>query len=217
MKEYNLRNSEDIKKEFKENLISFIELIDDKDKKYTDYGVQYEFAQKAFSFLENLDEAAVRIAKKEIDRNMKEMGQEDGLNYSEIISPTVIEDSLIKDNYGSYRFPETYPDDMILNALRNNPSVLKDEINDYNSKNNRKTVDELVDLYEAGANEVIKDIMNDLKLDLDKELCLGDLEEIYNKIETDLEKKEKGSFSLEGMKENKAIYKSSLENNDMEY
>lgn len=45
MKEYNLRNSEDIKKEFKENLISFIELIDDKDKKYTDYGVQYEFAQ----------------------------------------------------------------------------------------------------------------------------------------------------------------------------
>lgn len=217
MKEYNLRNSEDIKKEFKENLISFIELIDDKDKKYTDYGVQYEFAQKAFSFLENLDEAAVRIAKKEIDRNMEEMGQEDGLNYSEIISPTVIEDSLIKDNYGSYRFPETYPDDMILNALRNNPSVLKDEINDYNSKNNRKTVDELVDLYEAGANEVIKDIMNDLKLDLDKELCLGDLEEIYNKIETDLEKKEKGSFSLEGIKENKAIYKSSLENNDMEY
>lgn len=217
MKEYNLRNSEDIKKEFKENLISFIELIDDKDKKYTDYGVQYEFAQKAFSFLENLDEAAVRIAKKEIDRNMEEMGQEDGLNYSEIISPTVIEDSLIKDNYGSYRFPETYPDDMILNALRNNPSVLKDEINDYNSKNNRKTVDELVDLYETGANEVIKDIMNDLKLDLDKELCLGDLEEIYNKIETDLEKKEKGSFSLEGIKENKAIYKSSLENNDMEY
>lgn len=217
MKEYNLRNSEDIKKEFKENLISFIELIDDKDKKYTDYGVQYEFAQKAFSFLENLDEAAVRIAKKEIDRNMEEMGQEDGLNYSEIISPTVIEDSLIKDNYDSYRFPETYPDDMILNALRNNPSVLKDEINDYNSKSNRKTVDELVDLYEAGANEVIKDIMNDLKLDLDKELCLGDLEEIYNKIETDLEKKEKGSFSLEGIKENKAIYKSSLENNDMEY
>lgn len=217
MKEYNLRNSEDIKKEFKENLISFIELIDDKDKKYTDYGVQYEFAQKAFSFLENLDEAAVRIAKKEIDRNMEEMGQEDGLNYSEIISPTVIEDSLIKDNYGSYRFPETYPDDMILNALRNNPSVLKDEINDYNSKNNRKTVDELIDLYETGANEVIKDIMNDLKLDLDKELCLGDLEEIYNKIETDLEKKEKGSFSLEGIKENKTIYKSSLENNDMEY
>lgn len=217
MKEYNLRNSEDIKKEFKENLLSFIELIDDKDKKYTDYGVQYEFAQKAFSFLENLDEAAVRIAKKEIDRNMEEMGQEDGLNYSEIISPTVIEDSLIKDNYGSYRFPETYPDDMILNALRNNPSVLKDEINDYNSKNNRKTVDELVDLYEAGANEVIKDIMNDLKLDLNKELCLGDLEEIYNKIETDLEKKEKGSFSLEGIKENKAIYKLSLENNDMEY
>ena len=106
---------------------------------------------------------------------------------------------------------------MILNALRNNPSVLKDEINDYNSKNNRKTVDELIDLYETGANEVIKDIMNDLKLDLDKELCLGDLEEIYNKIETDLEKKEKGSFSLEGIKENKAIYKSSLENNDMEY
>lgn len=217
MKEYNLRNSEDIKKEFKENLISFIELIDDKDKKYTDYGVQYEFAQKAFSFLENLDEAAVRIAKKEIDRNMEEMGQEDGLNYSEIISPTVIEDSLIKDNYGSYRFPETYPDDMILNALRNNPSVLKDEINDYNSKNNRKTVDELIDLYETGANEVIKDIMNELKIDLDKELCLGDLEEIYNKIETDIEKKEKGSFSLEGIKENKAIYKSSLENNDMEY
>ena len=217
MKEYNLRNSEDIKKEFKENLISFIELIDDKDKKYTDYGVQYEFAQKAFSFLENLDEAAVRIAKKEIDRNMEEMGQEDGLNYSEIISPTVIEDSLIKDNYGSYRFPETYPDDMILNALRNNPSVLKDEINDYNSKSNRKTVDELVDLYEKSAIEVIKDIMNELKIDLDKDLCLGDLEEIYNKIETDLEKKEKGSFSLEGIKENKAIYKSSLENNDMEY
>lgn len=217
MKEYNLRNSEDIKKEFKENLISFIELIDDKDKKYTDYGVQYEFAQKAFSFLENLDEAAVRIAKKEIDRNMEEMGQEDGLNYSEIISPTVIEDSLIKDNYGSYRFPETYPDDMILNALRNNPSVLKDEINDYNSKNNRKTVDELVDLYETGANEVIKDIMNELKIDLDKDLCLGDLEEIYNKIETDIEKKEKGSFSLEEIEENKTIYKSSLENSDREY
>lgn len=217
MKKYNLRNNEDIKKEFKDNLLSFIELIDDKERKLTDYGVQYEFAQKAFSFLENLDEAAVRIAKKEIDRNMEKMGQEDGLNYSEIISPTVIEDSLIKDNYGSYRFPETYSDDMILNALRNNPSVLKDEINDYNSKNNRKTVDELIDLYEAGANEVIKDIMSELKLDLDKELCLGDLEEIYNKIETDLEKKEKGSFSLEGIKENKAIYKSSLENNDMEY
>ena len=31
MKEYNLRNSEDIKKEFKENLLSFVELIDDKE------------------------------------------------------------------------------------------------------------------------------------------------------------------------------------------
>ena len=71
MKEYNLRNSEDIKKEFKENLVSFIELIDDKDKKYTDYGVQYEFAKKAFSFLENLDEAGVRIAKSELNRNIE--------------------------------------------------------------------------------------------------------------------------------------------------
>ena len=217
MKEYNLRNSEDIKKEFKENLISFIELIDDKDKKYTDYGVQYEFAQKAFSFLENLDEAGVRIAKSELDRNIEEMYQEDSLNYTEIVSFSVIEDSLTEDNYEKYRFPETYSDEMRLNALRNNPSVLKNEINDYNSKNSEKTVDELVDLYEKSAIEVIKDIMNDLKLDLDKELCLGDLEEIYNKIETDLEKKEKGSFSLEGIKENKAIYKSSLENNDMEY
>ena len=217
MKEYNLRNSEDIKKEFKENLISFIELIDDKDKKYTDYGVQYEFAQKAFSFLENLDEAGVRIAKSELDRNIEEMYQEDSLNYTEIVSFSVIEDSLTEDNYEKYRFPETYSDEMRLNALRNNPSVLKNEINDYNSKNSQKTVDELTDLYEKSAIEVIKDIMIDLKLDLDKELCLGDLKEIYNKIETDIEKKEKGSFSLEGIKENKAIYKSSLENNDMEY
>ena len=59
--------------------------------------------------------------------------------------------------------------------------------------------------------------MNELKIDLDKELCLGDLEEIYNKIETDIEKKEKGSFSLEEIEENKAIYKSSLENSDKEY
>ena len=217
MKEYNLRNSEDIKKEFKENLISFIELIDDKDKKYTDYGVQYEFAQKAFSFLENLDEAGVRIAKSELDRNIEEMYQEDSLNYTEIVSFSVIEDSLTKDNYEKYRFPEAYPNDMILNALRNNPSVLKNEINDYNSKNSQKTVDELTDLYEKSAIEVIKDIMIDLKLDLDKELCLGDLEEIYNKIETGIEKKEKGSFSLEEIEENKAIYKSSLENSDKEY
>lgn len=217
MKEYNLRNSEDIKKEFKENLISFIELIDDKDKKYTDYGVQYEFAQKAFSFLENLDEAAVRIAKSELNRNIEEMYQEDSLNYTEIVSFSVLEDSLTENNYGSYRFPEAYPNDMILNALRNNPSVLKNEINDYNSKEEEKTVDELIDLYEKGAVEVIKDIMSELKLDLDKELCLGDLEEIYNKIETDIEKKEKGSFSLEDIEEAKTIYKSSLENNDKEY
>jgi hypothetical protein len=217
MKEYNLRNSEDIKKEFKENLISFIELIDDKDKKYTDYGVQYEFAQKAFSFLENLDEAGVRIAKSELNRNIEEMYQEDSLNYTEIVSFSVIEDSLTEDNYEKYRFPETYSDEMRLNALRNNPSVLKNEINDYNSKNSEKTVDELTDLYEKSAIEVIKDIMTDLKFDLDKELCLGDLEEIYNKIETDIEKKEKGSFSLEEIEENKAIYKSSLENSDKEY
>ena len=217
MKEYNLRNSEDIKKEFKENLVSFIELIDDKDKKYTDYGVQYEFAQKAFSFLENLDEAGVRIAKSELNRNIEEMYQEDSLNYTEIVSFSVIEDSLTEDNYEKYRFPETYSDEMRLNALRNNPSVLKNEINDYNSKNSEKTVDELTDLYEKSAIEVIKDIMTDLKFDLDKELCLGDLEEIYNKIETDIEKKEKGSFSLEEIEENKTIYKSSLENNDKEY
>lgn len=217
MKEYNLRNSEDIKKEFKENLVSFIELIDDKDKKYTDYGVQYEFAQKAFSFLENLDEAGVRIAKSELNRNIEEMYQEDSLNYTKIVSFSVIEDSLTEDNYEKYRFPETYSDEMRLNALRNNPSVLKNEINDYNSKNSEKTVDELTDLYEKSAIEVIKDIMTDLKFDLDKELCLGDLEEIYNKIETDIEKKEKGSFSLEEIEENKAIYKSSLENSDKEY
>ena len=217
MKVYNLRNSEDIKKEFKENLISFIELIDDKDKKYTDYGVQYEFAQKAFSFLENLDEAGVRIAKSELNRNIEEMYQEDSLNYTEIVSFSVIEDSLTEDNYEKYRFPETYSDEMRLNALRNNPSVLKNEINDYNSKNSEKTVDELTDLYEKSAIEVIKDIMTDLKFNLDKELCLGDLEEIYNKIETDIEKKEKGSFSLEEIEENKAIYKSSLENSDKEY
>ena len=217
MKEYNLRNSEDIKKEFKENLMSFIELIDDKDKKLTDYGIQYEFAKKAFSFLENLDEAGVRIAKSQLNRNIEEMYQEDSLNYTEIINFSVLEDNLTEDNYNDYRFPEAYPNDMILNALRNNPSVLKNEINDYDTKESQKTVDELTDLYEKSAIEVIKDIMNELKIDLDKDLCLGDLEEIYNKIETDLEKKEKGSFSLEEIEENKAIYKSSLENSDREY
>lgn len=217
MKEYNLRNSEDIKKEFKENLMSFIELIDDKDKKLTDYGIQYEFAKKAFSFLENLDEAGVRIAKSELNRNIEEMYQEDSLNYTEIINFSVLEDNLTEDNYNGYRFPEAYPNDMILNALRNNPSVLKNEINDYDTKESQKTVDELTDLYEKSAIEVIKDIMNELKIDLDKDLCLGDLEEIYNKIETDIEKKEKGSFSLEEIEENKAMYKSSLENSDKEY
>lgn len=217
MKEYNLRNSEDIKKEFKENLLSFVELIDDKDRKLTDYGVQYEFAKKAFSFLENLDEAGVRIAKSELNRNIEEIYQEDSLNYTEIINFSVLEDNLTEDNYNGYRFPEAYPNDMILNALRNNPSVLKNEINDYDTKESQKTVDELTDLYEKSAIEVIKDIMNELKIDLDKDLCLGDLEEIYNKIETDIEKKEKGSFSLEEIEENKAIYKSSLENSDREY
>ena len=217
MKEYNLRNSEDIKKEFKENLLSFVELIDDKDRKLTDYGVQYEFAKKAFSFLENLDEAGVRIAKSELNRNIEEIYHEDSLNYTEIINFSVLEDNLTEDNYNGYRFPEAYPNDMILNALRNNPSVLKNEINDYDTKESQKTVDELTDLYEKSAIEVIKDIMNELKIDLDKDLCLGDLEEIYNKIETDIEKKEKGSFSLEEIEENKAIYKSSLENSDKEY
>lgn len=217
MKEYNLRNSEDIKKEFKENLLSFVELIDDKDRKLTDYGVQYEFAKKAFSFLENLDEAGVRIAKSELNRNIEEMYQEDSLNYTEIINFSVLEDNLTEDNYNGYRFPEAYPNDMILNALRNNPNVLKNEINDYDTKESQKTIDELTDLYEKSAIEVIKDIMNELKIDLDKDLCLGDLEEIYNKIETDIEKKEKGSFSLEEIEENKAIYKSSLENSDREY
>ena len=217
MKEYNLRNSEDIKKEFKENLLSFVELIDDKDRKLTDYGVQYEFAKKAFSFLENLDEAGVRIAKSELNRNIEEMYQEDSLNYTEIINFSVLEDNLTEDNYNGYRFPEAYPNDMILNALRNNPSVLKNEINDYDTKESQKTVDELTDLYEKSAIEVIKDIMKELNIDVDKDLCLGDLEEIYNKIETDIEKKEKGSFSLEEIEENKTIYKSSLENSDKEY
>ena len=192
-------------------------MIDDKDRKLTDYGVQYEFAKKAFSFLENLDEAGVRIAKSELNRNIEEMYQEDSLNYTEIINFSVLEDNLTEDNYNGYRFPEAYPNDMILNALRNNPSVLKNEINDYDTKESQKTVDELTDLYEKSAIEVIKDIMNELKIDLDKDLCLGDLEEIYNKIETDIEKKEKGSFSLEEIEENKAIYKSSLENSDREY
>lgn len=173
--------------------------------------------KKAFSFLENLDEAGVRIAKSELNRNIEEMYQEDSLNYTEIINFSVLEDNLTEDNYNGYRFPEAYPNDMILNALRNNPSVLKNEINDYDTKESQKTVDELTDLYEKSAIEVIKDIMNELKIDLDKDLCLGDLEEIYNKIETDIEKKEKGSFSLEEIEENKAIYKSSLENSDREY
>lgn len=123
------------------------------------------------------------------------------------------------DNY-NLSYPNNYNNEIIFSAIVNNPSVLMDEIKEFNDKIDQvesKDVNEVLqDLYTAGIEIMIKDVANELELK-EEELKVSDLMLIYNKIETDIEL-EKPSFSKETIEEQIKIEKEiEKQENEREY
>ena len=184
MLEYNIRSKEDLKNELKENVNKLANILN----KENNLGI--EFLQKRaeenlFSTLPNLDEMAVKISKEKIEEKIEN---------SSIYESTTPEHFVIQlevgydlENDDEYFYPNKYPHDILLESIKNNPSALIEKI-ETNNKAKLSINDELASFYTIGAKMLIEDIANDLNLNKE-ELNLGDLKEIYNKIE-DLEKKE---------------------------
>ena len=185
MLEYNIRSKEDLKNELKENVNKLANILN----KENNLGI--EFLQKRaeenfFSTLPNLDEMAVKIAKEKIEENIENSSIYDNTTPNHVIIQIEIGYDLENDD--EYFYPNKYPHDILLESIKNNPSALIEKI-ETNNKTNLSINDELANFYTIGAKMLIEDIANDLNLNKE-ELNLGDLKEIYNKIETDLEKKE---------------------------
>lgn len=127
--------------------------------------------------------------------------------------------TMITDNY-NLSYPNNYNNEIIFSAIVNNPSVLMDEMKEFNDKIDQvesKDVNEVLqELYTAGIEVMIKDVANELKLK-EEELKVSDLMLIYNKIETDIEH-EKPSFSKETIEEQIKIEKEiEKQENEREY
>ena len=185
MLEYNIRSKEDLKNELKENVNKLANILN----KENNLGI--EFLQKRaeenlFSTLPNLDEMAVKIAKEKIEEKIENSSIYDNTTPNHVIIQIEIGYDLENDD--EYFYPNKYPHDILLESIKNNPSALIEKI-ETNNKTNLSINDELANFYTIGAKMLIEDIANDLNLNKE-ELNLGDLKEIYNKIETDLEKKE---------------------------
>lgn len=185
MLEYNIRSKEDLKNELKENVNKLANILN----KENNLGI--EFLQKRaeenlFSTLPNLDEMAVKIAKEKIEEKIENSSIYDNTTTNHVIIQIEIGYDLENDD--EYFYPNKYPHDILLESIKNNPSALIEKI-ETNNKTNLSINDELANFYTIGAKMLIEDIANDLNLNKE-ELNLGDLKEIYNKIETDLEKKE---------------------------
>ena len=185
MLEYNIRNKEDLKNELRENVNKLANILN----KENNLGI--EFLQKRaeenlFSTLPNLDEMAVKIAKEKIEEKIENSSIYDNTTPNHVIIQIEIGYDLENDD--EYFYPNKYPHDILLESIKNNPSALIEKI-ETNNKIKLSINDELASFYTIGAKMLIEDIASELNLDNEK-LNLGDLKEIYNKIETVLEKKE---------------------------
>ena len=185
MLEYNIRNKEDLKNELKENVNKLANILN----KENNLGI--EFLQKRaeenlFSTLPNLDEIVVKIAKEKIEEKIENSSIYESTTPDHFVIQLEIGYDLENDD--EYFYPNKYPHDILLESIKNNPSALIEEIETSN-KTNLSINDELASFYTSGAKMLIEDIASELNLNKE-ELNLGDLKEIYNKIETDLEKKE---------------------------
>lgn len=184
MLEYNIRSKEDLKNELKENVNKLANILN----KENNLGI--EFLQKRaeenlFSTLPNLDEMAVKIAKEKIEEKIENSSIYESTTPDHFIIQLEVGYDLENDD--EYFYPNKYPHDILLESIKNNPSALIEKI-ETNNKAKLSINDELASFYTIGAKMLIEDIANDLNLNKE-ELNLGDLKEIYNKIE-DLEKKE---------------------------
>lgn len=185
MLEYNIRSKEDLKNELKENVNKLANMLNKENN------LGFEFLQKRaeenlFSTLPNLDEIAVKIAKEKIEEKIENSSIYENTTPSHVIIQIEIGYDLENDD--EYFYPNKYPHDILLESIKNNPSALIEKI-ETNNKAKLSINDELASFYTIGAKMLIEDIASDLNLDKEN-LNLGDLKEIYNKIETDLEKKE---------------------------
>lgn len=185
MLEYNIRSKEELKEELRENVNKLANTLN----KENNLGI--EFLQKRaeenlFSTLPNLDEIAVKIAKEKIEEKIENSSIYENTTPSHVIIQIEIGYDLENDD--EYFYPNKYPHDILLESIKNNPSALIEEI-ETNNKIKLSINDELASFYTSGAKMLIEDIASELNLNKE-ELNLGDLKEIYNKIETDLEKKE---------------------------
>lgn len=186
MLEYNIRSKEDLKNELRENVNKLANILNDKDNNLGIEFLQKRAEENLFSTLPNLDEIAVKIAKEKIEEKIENSSIYDNTTPNHVIIQIEIGYDLENDD--EYFYPNKYPHDILLESIKNNPSALIEKI-ETNNKTNLSINDELANFYTIGAKMLIEDIANDLNLNKE-ELNLGDLKEIYNKIETDLEKKE---------------------------
>lgn len=224
MRKYNIRTEEDIKNEFKSNLEELMEIADSHN--LTEYSKWKTFEKKAFSRLPNLDEETTYLTKEHLLKNIDNLDDNDKISFDEIVYSEDLENYIFEpdfdSNTNSYNlsYPNNYNNEILFSAIVNNPSVLMNEMKEFNSKIDQvesKDVNEfLQDLYTAGIEIMIKDVANELELK-EEELKISDLMLIYNKIETDIEHKEP-SISKETIEEQIKIEKEiEKQENEREY
>lgn len=220
MREYNIRTEVDKKNEFKNNLEELMEIADSHN--LTEYSKWKTFEKKAFSQLSNLDEETVFLTKEHLLKNIDNLNSNDKISFDEIVYSEDLEKYIFDPDTDNYNlsYPNNYNNEIIFSAIVNNPSVLMDEMKEFNDKIDQvesKDVNEVLqELYTAGIEVMIKDVANELKLK-EEELKVSDLMLIYNKIETDIEL-EKPSFSKETIEEQIKIEKEiEKQENEREY
>lgn len=220
MREYNIRTEVDKKNEFKSNLEELMEIADSHN--LTEYSKWKTFEKKAFSQLSNLDEETVFLTKEHLLKNIDNLDSNDKISFDEIVYSEDLEKYIFDPDTDNYNlsYPNNYNNEIIFSAIVNNPSVLMDEMKEFNSKIDQvesKDVNEVLqDLYTAGIEIMIKDVANELELK-EEELKVSDLMLIYNKIETDIEHIEP-SISKETIEEQRKIEKEiEKQENEREY
>ena len=185
MLEYNIRSKEDLKNELKENVNKLANMLNDKDNNLGIEFLQKRAEENLFSTLPNLDEMAVKISKEKIEEKIENSSIYESTTPDHFVIQLEVGYDLENDD--EYFYPNKYPHDILLESIKNNPSALIEKI-ETNNKAKLSINDELASFYTIGAKMLIEDIANDLNLKKE-ELNLGDLKEIYNKIE-ELEEKE---------------------------
>lgn len=209
MLEYNIRSKEDLKNELRENVNKLANMLNKENN------LGFEFLQKRaeenlFSTLPNLDEMAVKIAKEKIEEKIENSSIYESTTPDHFVIQLEVGYDLENDD--EYFYPNKYPHDILLESIKNNPSALIEKI-ETNNKAKLSINDELASFYTIGAKMLIEDIASDLNLDKEN-LNLGDLKEIYNKIE-ELEEKEPSYDKFE-IETDRFNYNREKENNEKE-